>query len=159
MFVGAGFFLGNLPTVKHNFTLVVLGIVVVRFPPQPLQRTRTACLQLGMHRMWMECAVGHLCYEGCFFMHTSGCRVPSHVDPYICSTADLLASSKGPVSPKSCAGVCDANPVQDRGSEEGDRQDRHRCRRAAKRPCQMAPRVKQQQIIKSIHRQVPTSMQ
>ena len=30
MFVGAGFFLGNLPAVKHNFTLVVLGIVVVR---------------------------------------------------------------------------------------------------------------------------------
>ncbi len=29
MFVGAGFFLGNLPAVKHNFTLVVLGIVAV----------------------------------------------------------------------------------------------------------------------------------
>ena len=29
MFVGAGFFLGNLPIVQHNFTLVVLGIVAV----------------------------------------------------------------------------------------------------------------------------------
>ena len=44
MFVGAGFFLGNLPAVKHNFTLVVLGIVVVRPPPQPVPRTCTACL-------------------------------------------------------------------------------------------------------------------
>ncbi|CAK0786874.1 hypothetical protein CVIRNUC_010088 [Coccomyxa viridis] len=33
MFVGAGFFLGNLPAVKHNFTLVVLGIVVVSVMP------------------------------------------------------------------------------------------------------------------------------
>ena len=37
MFVGAGFFLGNLPAVKHNFTLVVLGIVAVR----PLNITLT----------------------------------------------------------------------------------------------------------------------
>ncbi|CAL5222281.1 g4620 [Coccomyxa viridis] len=33
MFVGAGFFLGNLPAVKHNFTLVVLGIVAVSVLP------------------------------------------------------------------------------------------------------------------------------
>mmetsp|Transcript_7100 Transcript_7100/g.11189 ORF Transcript_7100/g.11189 Transcript_7100/m.11189 type:complete len:81 (-) Transcript_7100:253-495(-) len=32
-FVGAGFFFGNLPAVKHNFTLVVLGIVVVSVLP------------------------------------------------------------------------------------------------------------------------------
>ena len=49
MFVGAGFFLGNLPAVKHNFTLVVLGIVVVRLPPQPLQRTHTACPRLSVN--------------------------------------------------------------------------------------------------------------
>ena len=32
LFVSAGFFLGNLPAVKHNFTLVVLGIVAVGPP-------------------------------------------------------------------------------------------------------------------------------
>ena len=48
MFVGAGFFLGNLPAVKHNFTLVVLGIVAVRPHPGP-------CSALPLHdsdRAW-----------------------------------------------------------------------------------------------------------
>ncbi|PNH12013.1 Protein DedA [Tetrabaena socialis] len=33
LFVGAGFFFGNLPFVRHNFTLVVLGIVAVSVLP------------------------------------------------------------------------------------------------------------------------------
>ncbi|GFR45275.1 hypothetical protein Agub_g6382, partial [Astrephomene gubernaculifera] len=33
LFVGAGFFFGNLPFVRHNFTLVVLGIVAVSVVP------------------------------------------------------------------------------------------------------------------------------
>ncbi|EKX32571.1 hypothetical protein GUITHDRAFT_82179 [Guillardia theta CCMP2712] len=37
LFVGAGFFFGNLPAVKHNFTLVVLGIVVVSVVPVILE--------------------------------------------------------------------------------------------------------------------------
>ena len=32
-FVGAGFFFGNLPFVKHNFTLVVLAIIAVSVLP------------------------------------------------------------------------------------------------------------------------------
>ena len=43
LFVGAGFFLGNLPAVKHNFTLVVLGIVAVG-PPY--------CSALQASRIW-----------------------------------------------------------------------------------------------------------
>jgi membrane-associated protein len=37
MFVGAGFFFGNLPVVQHNFTLVVLGIVAVSVVPVILE--------------------------------------------------------------------------------------------------------------------------
>lgn len=33
LFVGAGYFFGNLPAVQHNFTLVVLGIVVMSVLP------------------------------------------------------------------------------------------------------------------------------
>ena len=33
LFVGAGYFFGNLPQVKHNFSLVILGIIVVSFVP------------------------------------------------------------------------------------------------------------------------------
>ena len=33
LFVGAGFFFGNLPAVQHNFTLVVLAIVAVSVLP------------------------------------------------------------------------------------------------------------------------------
>jgi len=33
LFVGAGYFFGNLPQVKHNFSLVILGIIVVSFLP------------------------------------------------------------------------------------------------------------------------------
>lgn len=33
LFVGAGFFFGNLPVVQHNFTLVVLGIVAISVLP------------------------------------------------------------------------------------------------------------------------------
>ena len=33
LFVGAGYFFGNLPQVKHNFSLVILGIIVVSFIP------------------------------------------------------------------------------------------------------------------------------
>ncbi|KAF8071019.1 dedA [Scenedesmus sp. PABB004] len=33
LFVGAGFFFGNMPVVQHNFTLVVLGIVAVSVLP------------------------------------------------------------------------------------------------------------------------------
>jgi len=37
LFVGAGFFFGNLPVVQHNFTLVVLGIVAVSVVPVILE--------------------------------------------------------------------------------------------------------------------------
>ncbi len=37
LFVGAGFFFGNLPVVQKNFTLVVLGIVVVSVVPVVLE--------------------------------------------------------------------------------------------------------------------------
>eukprot|EP00775_Hariotina_reticulata_P007507 gene7507-7717_t len=37
LFVGAGFFFGNLPVVQHNFTLVVLGIVAVSVLPVILE--------------------------------------------------------------------------------------------------------------------------
>lgn len=33
LFVGMGYFFGNLPQVKHNFSLVILGIIVVSFLP------------------------------------------------------------------------------------------------------------------------------
>lgn len=33
LFVGAGYFFGNLPFVQHNFTLVVLAIVAVSVLP------------------------------------------------------------------------------------------------------------------------------
>src|SRR5690348_5486499 len=33
LFIGAGYFFGNLPQVKHNFSLVILGIVAVSFLP------------------------------------------------------------------------------------------------------------------------------
>jgi membrane-associated protein len=33
LFVAAGYFFGNLPTVKHNFSLVILGIIVVSLLP------------------------------------------------------------------------------------------------------------------------------
>jgi membrane-associated protein len=33
LFVGAGYFFGNLPQVKHNFSLVILGIIAVSFLP------------------------------------------------------------------------------------------------------------------------------
>src|SRR6185369_9891459 len=33
LFVGAGYFFGNLPQVKHNFSLVIIGIVLVSFLP------------------------------------------------------------------------------------------------------------------------------
>ena len=44
MFVGAGFFLGNLPVVQHNFTLVVLGIVAVGYAYLP--HVASACMHL-----------------------------------------------------------------------------------------------------------------
>jgi hypothetical protein len=37
LFLGAGFFFGNLPVVQHNFTLVVLGIVAVSVLPVVLE--------------------------------------------------------------------------------------------------------------------------
>lgn len=37
LFVGAGFFFGNLPVVQKNFTLVVLGIVAVSVVPVILE--------------------------------------------------------------------------------------------------------------------------
>lgn len=37
LFLGAGFFFGNLPVVQHNFTLVVLGIVAVSVLPVLLE--------------------------------------------------------------------------------------------------------------------------
>lgn len=37
LFLGAGFFFGNLPVVQHNFTLVVLGIVAVSVLPVILE--------------------------------------------------------------------------------------------------------------------------
>lgn len=37
LFLGAGFFFGNLPIVQHNFTLVVLGIVAVSVLPVILE--------------------------------------------------------------------------------------------------------------------------
>ena len=33
LFVGAGYFFGNLPQVKHNFSLVILGIIVISMLP------------------------------------------------------------------------------------------------------------------------------
>jgi len=33
MFVGAGYFFGNLPMVRHNFTLVILAIIFVSILP------------------------------------------------------------------------------------------------------------------------------
>ena len=33
LFVGAGYFFGNLPQVKHNFSLVILGIIVISLLP------------------------------------------------------------------------------------------------------------------------------
>jgi membrane-associated protein len=33
LFVGMGYFFGNLPQVKHNFSLVILGIILVSFLP------------------------------------------------------------------------------------------------------------------------------
>jgi membrane-associated protein len=33
LFVWGGYFFGNLPGIKHNFTLVILGIIVVSFVP------------------------------------------------------------------------------------------------------------------------------
>ena len=33
LFVGLGYFFGNLPQVKHNFSLVILGIIAVSFLP------------------------------------------------------------------------------------------------------------------------------
>lgn len=33
LFVGMGYFFGNLPQVKHNFSLVILAIIVVSFVP------------------------------------------------------------------------------------------------------------------------------
>jgi len=37
LFVGGGFFFGNLPFVKHNFTLVIMGIIVVSVVPVILE--------------------------------------------------------------------------------------------------------------------------
>lgn len=37
LFVGAGFFFGNLPIVQKNFTLVVLGIIAVSVVPVVLE--------------------------------------------------------------------------------------------------------------------------
>lgn len=37
LFVGAGYFFGNLPVVQHNFTLVVLGIIAVSVVPVALE--------------------------------------------------------------------------------------------------------------------------
>eukprot|EP00879_Flechtneria_rotunda_P001596 GHRR01001756.1.p1 GENE.GHRR01001756.1~~GHRR01001756.1.p1 ORF type:complete len:330 (+),score=102.76 GHRR01001756.1:102-1091(+) len=37
LFLGAGYFFGNLPVVQHNFTLVVLGIVAVSVVPVVLE--------------------------------------------------------------------------------------------------------------------------
>ena len=33
LFVGGGYFFGNIPAIKHNFTLVTLGIVVFSLLP------------------------------------------------------------------------------------------------------------------------------
>ncbi len=33
LFVGGGYFFGNIPVVKHNFTLVTLGIVIFSLLP------------------------------------------------------------------------------------------------------------------------------
>ena len=118
MFVGAGFFLGNLPAVKHNFTLVVLGIVVVRPPPQPLQRTRTACLQLGMHRMWVCWSVLRVIFA---MRATSSCTLQAAEYPvtssvlaggplYLLSCRPHCIIKRVSVS-QSCAGVCNANPI------------------------------------------------
>ena len=40
LFVGAGYFFGNIPQVKHNFSLVILGIVAVSFIPVALEVLR-----------------------------------------------------------------------------------------------------------------------
>jgi membrane-associated protein len=40
MFVAAGFFFGNLPVVRHNFTLVILGIIIVSILPAVVEYLR-----------------------------------------------------------------------------------------------------------------------
>lgn len=40
LFVGAGYFFGNLPQVKHNFSLVILGIIVVSLIPVGVETVR-----------------------------------------------------------------------------------------------------------------------
>lgn len=40
LFVGAGYFFGNIPQVKHNFSLVILGIVAVSFVPVVVEIAR-----------------------------------------------------------------------------------------------------------------------
>jgi membrane-associated protein len=37
LFVGAGYFFGNIPQVKHNFSLVIIGIIVVSLIPIALE--------------------------------------------------------------------------------------------------------------------------
>jgi membrane-associated protein len=40
IFVGAGYFFGNLPVVRENFTLVVMGIILISVAPMALQFMR-----------------------------------------------------------------------------------------------------------------------
>jgi membrane-associated protein len=40
MFVGAGYFFGNLPMVRHNFTLVILAIIFVSILPAVIEYLR-----------------------------------------------------------------------------------------------------------------------
>jgi membrane-associated protein len=40
IFVGAGYFFGNLPLVRENFTLVVMGIILISVAPMALQFMR-----------------------------------------------------------------------------------------------------------------------
>lgn len=40
LFIGAGYFFGNIPAVKNNFTMVVLGIVIVSILPMVIEIIR-----------------------------------------------------------------------------------------------------------------------
>jgi membrane-associated protein len=43
LFVLAGMFFGNIPAVKHNFTLVIMAIIVVSIMPAVIETVRTRC--------------------------------------------------------------------------------------------------------------------
>jgi len=41
LFVLAGFFFGNIPSVKHNFSLVIFGIILISILPMLIEFVRS----------------------------------------------------------------------------------------------------------------------